>query len=88
MSITMFDAGPRRPARPTRRRGFLARYGPARCALERGVPEVFGSVFDVRQLLKSTRYLRDGKKLPVPGFAKRYVERTEVGRLLEEFGVI
>ncbi|ERK70730.1 oleate hydratase [Leifsonia aquatica] len=56
--------------------------------VERGVPEVFGSVYDVRELIKSTRYLRDGKKLPIPGFAKRFVERTEIGRLLEEYEVI
>ena len=57
-------------------------------SVERGVPEVFGSIYDVRELIKSTRFLRDGKKLPVPGFAKRYVEKTVIGKLLEEYGVI
>ncbi|MGO4712853.1 oleate hydratase [Bradyrhizobium sp. 2TAF24] len=56
--------------------------------IERGVPEVFGSVYDVRELIKSTVFLRDRKKLPVPAFAKRYVEKTIVGRLLEEYGLI
>ncbi|MBO1740652.1 oleate hydratase [Leifsonia sp. TF02-11] len=56
--------------------------------VERGVPEVFGSVYDVRELMKSTRYLRDGKKLPIPAFAKRYVEKTMIGRMLEEYEVI
>lgn len=56
--------------------------------VERGVPEVFGSIYDVRELLKSSHYLRDGKKLPVPGFAKKYVERTAIGQLLDEYGVI
>ncbi|WP_025157793.1 oleate hydratase [Leifsonia aquatica] len=56
--------------------------------VERGVPEVFGSIYDVRELIKSTHYLRDGKKVPVPAFAKRYVEKTMIGRLLEEYGVI
>jgi oleate hydratase len=56
--------------------------------VERGVPEVFGSIYDVRELIKSTYYLRDRKKLPIPAFAKRYVERTMFGRLLEEYGLI
>jgi oleate hydratase len=56
--------------------------------VDRGVPEVFGSIYDVRELMKSTAYLRDGKKLPIPDFVKKYVERTMIGRLLEEYGVI
>lgn len=56
--------------------------------IERGVPEVFGSIYDVRELLKSTAYLRDHKPLPVPGFAKRYVEKSVLGQMLEEYGVI
>jgi oleate hydratase len=56
--------------------------------VERGVPEVFGSIYDVRELMKSTACLRDRKTLPVPGFAKKYVERTAIGRLLEEYGVM
>ena len=31
--------------------------------IERGVPEVFGSVYDVRCLLNATHYLLDGRKL-------------------------
>ena len=31
--------------------------------IERGVPEVFGSVYDVRCLLNATQYLLDGRKL-------------------------
>lgn len=56
--------------------------------IERGVPEVFGSVYDVRELIKSTVFLRDRKKLRIPGFARRYVEKTVVGRMLEEAGLI
>ncbi len=56
--------------------------------VERGVPEVFGSIYDVRELIKATYYLRDRKKLPIPAFAKRYVERTMLGRLMEEYGLI
>ena len=33
------------------------------CKLDRGVPEVWGSVFDVRDLIKATVKLSDGKKL-------------------------
>jgi oleate hydratase len=50
--------------------------------------EVFGSIYDVRELIKSTVFLRDRAKLPVPTFAKRWVEKTIIGRLLEEYGLI
>lgn len=56
--------------------------------IERGVPEVFGSIYDVRQLFKSTGFLRDGKPLPVAKPLRRYVEKTEAGRLLAQYGVI
>jgi oleate hydratase len=49
---------------------------------------VFGSIYDVRELIKSTVFLRDRAKLPVPFFAKRWVEKTIIGRLLEEYGLI
>jgi oleate hydratase len=54
----------------------------------RGVPEVFGSIYDVRELMKSAAFLRDRQKLRIPGFAKRYVEKTIVGRMLEQYGLI
>lgn len=56
--------------------------------VERGVPEVFSSIYDVRQLLKSTAILRDGKPLPVPALFRKYIERNELGRLLAQYGVI
>lgn len=56
--------------------------------VDRGVPEVFGSIYDVRELMKSTSYLRDGKKLPIPGFACRFVDKTISGRMLEQYNVI
>jgi oleate hydratase len=31
--------------------------------LERGVPETFGSCYDIRYLLRSTYYLHDKKKI-------------------------
>ncbi|MGP9725173.1 oleate hydratase [Corynebacterium sp. AOP40-9SA-29] len=52
--------------------------------VDRGIPEVFGSVYDLRELLKATYHLRDRKsfdeqpmttkfKLPVPSFVKTKV---------------
>ncbi|MFB6890641.1 oleate hydratase [Kitasatospora sp. NPDC056327] len=62
--------------------------------VERGVPEVFNSTYDVRKLLAATSRLRDGAELDLPGpefLRKRLLHRleaTEVGALLEEFGLI
>ncbi|MEU4805328.1 oleate hydratase [Actinosynnema sp. NPDC023587] len=62
--------------------------------VDRGVPEVFGSTYDVRSLLAATSRLRDGKELRVPGPAvlRRWlrgkVDATEVGELLAEFGLV
>ncbi|MBD4385666.1 oleate hydratase, partial [Xanthomonas citri pv. citri] len=56
--------------------------------VERGVPEVWGSVYDVRELLKATAVMRDGKRLPVPGWLSRHLEKTQVGDLMERYGVI
>lgn len=66
--------------------------------VDRGVPEVWGSVYDVRDLLNSTVQLRDGKKLTDMelGFKQRIalkealkkIEGTEVEKLLKEHGVI
>jgi oleate hydratase len=48
--------------------------------VERGVPEVFGSIYDRRELIKS--------KSTVFLFAKRWVEKSIIGRLLEEYRLI
>jgi oleate hydratase len=56
--------------------------------IERGVPEVFDSIYDVRELIKSTAFLRDREKLSVPFFVKKYVEKTMIGKMLEDYGVI
>ncbi|WP_124054195.1 oleate hydratase [Arcanobacterium ihumii] len=58
------------------------------CDVDRGVPEVWGSVYDVRDLLDATVKMRDGKKLPVPGFLRRKLQRNVVGQLLDRYGVI
>jgi len=62
--------------------------------IDRGVPEVHNSTYDVRKLLAATARLRDGEEmhLPGPGFVRRRLidrlDDNEVGRLLEQFGLI
>ncbi|MDR0334056.1 MAG: oleate hydratase [Dysgonamonadaceae bacterium] len=66
--------------------------------IDRGVPEVFASAFDIRALLASSSYLMDGKKLldlKLPFFLK-YLEKkgiektkkTMIYDLLEEAGLV
>ncbi|MEV0902026.1 oleate hydratase [Actinoplanes sp. NPDC049802] len=62
--------------------------------VERGVPEVFNSTYDVRTLLAATNRLRDGGEFKLPAGAlgralyRRNVEKTEIGELLKEFGLV
>ena len=62
--------------------------------IERGVPEVFNSTYDVRALLAATGRLRDGKELDVPGPAflrnllMSRLDKTQIGALLREFGLV
>lgn len=62
--------------------------------IERGVPEVFGSTYDIRELIKATLYLRDQQEieLPVPEIIrKRLVGKltdNEIGELLVQYGLI
>ncbi|MBC9004893.1 oleate hydratase [Micromonospora aurantiaca (nom. illeg.)] len=62
--------------------------------IERGVPEVFNSTYDVRKLLAATSRLRDGEEIKLPGgpLARKLIlakiEDTEIGELLEEFGLV
>lgn len=62
--------------------------------IERGVPEVFNSTYDVRTLLAGMSRLRDGDPLDIPGpeFLRRKLlqklDSTEVGELLREFGLV
>lgn len=68
------------------------------CGVDRGVPEVWGSVYDVRELLDSTVKLMDGKsplemKLPMPfEMLKkpllRKVDKTIIGKLLRDHDVL
>ena len=66
--------------------------------VDRGVPEVWGSVYDIRCLLDATVKLRDGRKItdmemPLVGKIAmkevlKKIEGTEVEKLLKEYNVI
>ena len=66
--------------------------------VDRGVPEVWGSVYDVRDLLNATVKLRDGKKATdmdlsfgekmVLKKALSKIDGTDVEKLLKQYGVI
>lgn len=66
--------------------------------VDRGVPEVWGSVYDIRDLLDSTVQLRDGEKITNMqlGLKEKFalkealkkVEGTEIEKLLREHGLI
>ena len=66
--------------------------------IDRGVPEVWGSVYDVRDLLNSTVYLRDGKKITDMelGFKEKLAMKlllkktqgTDIEKLLKEHHVV
>ena len=66
--------------------------------IDRGVPEVWGSVYDIRALLDATVKLRDGKKITdmdynlIERFAiKKLLEKikgTDAEKILKEYNVI
>ena len=62
--------------------------------VERGVPEVFNSTYDIRTLLAAVTPLRDGKGIDVPGpsflrkLLMKKLEGTEIAKLLEEYDLI
>ena len=66
--------------------------------IDRGVPEVWGSVYDVRDLLNSTVQLRDGKKITDMelGFKEKIalkeilkkIQGTDIEKLLKEHSLI
>lgn len=66
--------------------------------VDRGVPEVWGSLYDIRDLLKATVSLRDGKpitemelglveKIALHEVLKK-IEGTDIEKLLKEYHVI
>lgn len=66
--------------------------------VDRGVPEVWGSTYDVRDLLNATVKLRDGEALTQMKLGLKekiaikkalgFIENTDVEKLLKEYGVI
>ena len=62
--------------------------------IERGVPEVFNSTYDIRKLLAAAGHLRDGKAINIPGpeFLRKLLmnklDKTQIGALLREFGIV
>lgn len=62
--------------------------------VERGVPEVFNSTYDIRTLLSATGRLRDGKEIDIPGpnfvrnLLMKKLDKTQIGALLREFGIV
>lgn len=56
--------------------------------VDRGVPEVYNSIYDVRQLLKSAALLRDGKPYVIPRPVRKHFEGNEIGLLMAQYGVI
>ena len=62
--------------------------------VERGVPEVFNSTYDIRALLAAVGPLRDGEGIDIPGpaFIRKLllnrIDGTEIGELLKEFHLI
>jgi oleate hydratase len=62
--------------------------------VERGVPEVFNSTYDIRSLLAATSRLRDGDTMQLPGpevVRRKIVQKldaTEVGELLKDSGLL
>ena len=66
--------------------------------IDRGVPEVWGSTYDVRDLLNAAVQLRDGR--PLSDLKMRWIERfalgkvidrvqeTDLGRLLQKYKII
>ncbi|MEW9053965.1 MAG: oleate hydratase, partial [Neobacillus sp.] len=62
--------------------------------VEKGVPEVFGSRYDIRYLLNAGKCLLDGEKpkLDLPPMTKRKILKqvagTDIEKLLKEHGII
>lgn len=66
--------------------------------IDRGVPEVWGSTYDVRELLDSTIKMRDGKKLTEMALDPRLqpilmqvlgkIQHTDIMKLLKQYNVI
>ncbi len=68
------------------------------CDVDRGVPEVWGSTYDVRDLLMSSVKLRDGKpitEMDLPfieksalGLMLKKIDNTDLGKILREYSAV
>lgn len=62
--------------------------------VERGVPEVFNSTYDIRSLLAAIGLLRDGKPIGIPpriypeAADGKKLDLTEIGAMLKEFNLV
>lgn len=56
--------------------------------VERGIPEVYASAYDVRALLKAAARARDGKRLPIPGLVMKRLDKSVIGQLLRRYEVV
>ena len=66
--------------------------------VDRGVPEVWGSTYDVRDLLNASVMLRDGQPLTqmkmglkekiAVGKALSFIKNTDIEKLLKEYHII
>ncbi len=64
------------------------------CDVDRGVPEVFGSVYDVRTLMESTVKMMDGETplQKIPGFLRRplvkFLDKTVIGEIMRRYNFL
>ena len=67
------------------------------CNVDRGIPEVWASVYDVRDLLYATSKLLDGQKplefllptiAPILGIVKEKVDNNVVTELLKKYDIV
>ena len=56
--------------------------------IDRGVPEVYGSVYDVRALIAAAARLRDGQRVRLPRLVSRRLDRTVLGDLLRRHELV
>lgn len=66
--------------------------------VDRGVPEVWGSIYDIRDLLKATISMRDGRPLTEMKMGLKekiavhkvldFIKDTDIEKLLKEYNVI
>jgi len=55
--------------------------------VKRGVPETWGSIYDIRATLNAAILMRDGEALEAPGLIVALLDRTEIGGLLRKYGL-